>query len=781
MKCSCKQKISACINEKVSTHVGACFAASALSLLVVIVAQGPLTASVITMTENSTEDFYVPTSYEPPKEDYDSTYEYVPGEDPVIPYLNDTPYEEPYNPPTTEQWNPSVEEEPTFSGDCYEGAQKDDGCNICICGSNGMWICTMRACEDKPHYAPTSDGGPGYIDSDAIYNVKNDLERIRKEMGKMEHEVARMGKNGMDVGHLKSLLDKLREAINNVEGQSDPDEAQWAMDDVRDIQNEFWDLMKGVNQQYHKVEMENQLGKQCHEFKREAERVGEKNADVSERIRGLISECERIVEDVKKLLSEDSDNWEVEEKLRSRMEDLWRKFKDIMRSEWEMDDCAHAKQALNDAENGISVEAPRMIDSIRESHPETAADLERLLKKAKGITQEARGKLEGDQCKKAIHLLDKIHFEIAEKFIRILKESDMDESFIQSKFGNMEDDYDRFYEESNFGDGMERDDVMRHFRENDYGVEDISFMKKIPVEVIEEYLRNQQQGVSSDIVQYASEADLDATEVQDLMRVKNELLQELKYLKEQVSSLREELKDIVSQVEKYNFSRGTAGEAKRFIEEDLPNLSRAEAEKRLNVIKTAAREEKFRDGIIPFKDTDDDQWFTPSAARAKAAGLVKGTGESGGANLEPARATNVAEAATLFARLAGTIRTDAVPSSAIGNRLPAWAQPAAGTLEEHGVDLDAIFGSSSTASTNVTRGQIALLLHSVLPLGEVDEQEANVFTDINQADAVTRAAIAAVRSAGIMEGQGDGSGRFGVNDPLNRAELVTILKRAMEQ
>ena len=32
-----------------------------------------------------------------------------------------------------------------------------------------------------------------------------------------------------------------------------------------------------------------------------------------------------------------------------------------------------------------------------------------------------------------------------------------------------------------------------------------------------------------------------------------------------------------------------------------------------------------------------------------------------------------------------------------------------------------------------------------------------------------------------MEGQGDGSGSFGVNDPLNRAELVTILERAMDR
>jgi hypothetical protein len=35
-----------------------------------------------------------------------------------------------------------------FFGQCEPGTSSDDGCNVCVCSARGMWMCTMRHCDN---------------------------------------------------------------------------------------------------------------------------------------------------------------------------------------------------------------------------------------------------------------------------------------------------------------------------------------------------------------------------------------------------------------------------------------------------------------------------------------------------------------------------------------------------------------------------------------------------------------------------------------------------------
>lgn len=292
------------------------------------------------------------------------------------------------------------------------------------------------------------------------------------------------------------------------------------------------------------------------------------------------------------------------------------------------------------------------------------------------------------------------------------------------------------------------------------------------------------ESVTSFYTDEATQRDLFAKKTQFL-----ELNQQLSDLQSQIQVAKEKLDDlerIQNEIASYNFF-GSAGETIRtdianFIEEAKDKgLSKDEIRAKIDQLtakKDAAIQEskqaKLEAGIIPFRDADDNEWFTKFAVRVKKKGWIQGTGTSGGMEMNPSGITNVAEAIMMFARVEG-IEEGATPISGVGKRLPGWAQAAAGTLDEAGVNLDEIFGGKNPGDS-VSRGEVARLLVQVLGLPAADDSEVNVFTDIKLANSDEKAAIAAVNKAGIMTGQGGtGPKVFDVKGPLNRAALVKIL------
>ncbi len=287
----------------------------------------------------------------------------------------------------------------------------------------------------------------------------------------------------------------------------------------------------------------------------------------------------------------------------------------------------------------------------------------------------------------------------------------------------------------------------------------------------------------------------DSATQNDLLGKKAQILdlnQKLEDLQKKVQIAQDklsELQKIQDEIAGYNFYGSSSDDLQNDIENFLAEanskgVSKEQIRKKIDDLRAkkdqaiaTSKQAKFDAKIIPFTDTDDNDWFTKFAASVKQRGWVTGTGTSGGKDFNPGGLTNVAEAIALFARIQG-IDENATPSSKLGQKVPDWAQAAAGTLEASGVDLDGIFGGKSPGS-NVSRAEIAILLKQVLKLSDADPSTADAFSDMKLANDEEKAAIASVSSAGIMTGQGgDGPKVFDVKGPLTRAALAKVLDLA---
>jgi hypothetical protein len=276
----------------------------------------------------------------------------------------------------------------------------------------------------------------------------------------------------------------------------------------------------------------------------------------------------------------------------------------------------------------------------------------------------------------------------------------------------------------------------------------------------------------------------------EILAVKERLLaqvQELEALTQRIGELQavaadklRKLEEIQERIASYNFIGETGaeieGELESFSEEvEAGELEPEEIEERIEELEEQmheaieeAREEKYEEGVIPFVDTDDDQWFTPYAATAKEEGWIRGTGESDYTEFDPAGLANVAETVKMVAGMLGIIE-GVPPTSTIGRKLPTWAQSASATLEAANVGLDGIFGRNEPDDA-VSRVQVARLIQQTFGLPAAPAS----FPDTIHLSAEDQQAIGAVARVGIMRGQDDGT--FGIGS-LNRAELATILSR----
>jgi hypothetical protein len=326
-------------------------------------------------------------------------------------------------------------------------------------------------------------------------------------------------------------------------------------------------------------------------------------------------------------------------------------------------------------------------------------------------------------------------------------------------------------------------DLQENTKEDDdYDYEDdkeglLDRMKRMISGDREEEIR---EAINEDLEEYTEDLDVSDKQLEKLADAKQELLDEIATLQSQVTELKSELHDIVARIEDYTFGTQTSLEAERFVRNELPNLSREEAEERLAEIEERAGEELYNEGVIPFEDTPVHEWFTRHAALAKKYGYVEGTGESNGRDLDPSRETNIAEAIMMFGRMAG-LDPDATPRSTIGQGLPLWAQSAAGTLEREGMNLDLVFGNSDPNDL-ITRLQTAQLIQQVADMTSMHASalDDRAFSDIARISDEERAAIAVVYHNNIMSGYDDGTNRFDPYGPLTRAALMKVLVLARE-
>ena len=252
---------------------------------------------------------------------------------------------------------------------------------------------------------------------------------------------------------------------------------------------------------------------------------------------------------------------------------------------------------------------------------------------------------------------------------------------------------------------------------------------------------------------------------------------ELKRLRESFRVHLEKVQDLMEKIKGYNFVGEAAAEIAREVqsfEEKVTNedLSSDEIEhqkellkRRFEVAKEKAKEEKFRTGIIPFEDTDDDQWFTPFVKYAKDKGVISGYKDENGnltGKFGPGDAVTRAQILKMALEMAGySLTTES------NLRVNHWAKYYIQKAKDLGID----FGTNDLDAPT-TRLEAVRLIVQIFGL-DTSAYQTSSFPDVTGDDIPY---IEAAKKAGIIDGYSDGT--FGPLNRINRAEASKILSNA---
>ncbi len=650
-----------------------------------------------------------------------------------------------------------------------------------------------RGFEDNHH----EDDGRNFDDNRNAQDTEREMERMNREVLRIEREVKRFERQleraqqkGYNTGELEGLLGKVMTKLDEArqfKGQ-DNERFWWAIEDAREIMD--FDLRDQINNLEQGANMERWLKdteRMYKDMEREVERLEKNGKNAPE----IFSKLKKIMADARNYFNAgDFENaqWSLQD-FQELSSDFWNSMEQFHRGDFEDDLRSRGGGMVKDIENGLQ-DAEEMIRKL-EGEGKDVSRLKELLQKAEGLLDELRKAVDEDNGARIEEILDKLEFGLKDEFER---------EMMQLTGGSFDDAWDDAYKPR---------DVVEHFQMDDKQAEDIMermmekmsqklmaklMAKGLPSTVVQELLNSGFDDEVQKTFETVGFIDKGATEI---VNNKVAILEKVKDIDEQIAELQKkkkiamqklnELEDVKERIANYNFASETGTEIKGKIEAFIQKAqesgaSQSEIEAGIEELKQEAesafrkaKEEKFEKGIIPFKDTDDDQWFTQFASEAKNKGLVKGTGTSGGTEFNPAGEANLSEAIVMFSRAIGAA-SDGSPSSAVGQRLPQWAQSAAAALEAKGVNLDEIFDGKQ-AGESVSRAEIARLLTQVFKLAGGD---ASGFSDIGDATDAEKEAIGAVNRAGMMTGEG-GTDRFNVKGPLNRAALVKILSLAVDR
>lgn len=269
--------------------------------------------------------------------------------------------------------------------------------------------------------------------------------------------------------------------------------------------------------------------------------------------------------------------------------------------------------------------------------------------------------------------------------------------------------------------------------------------------------------------------------------------EELEEVIEKIKNIRAEymqkLIEVKEEIESYNFDPKTAAKLrikiKDFVRNALKNGSTAsEIETGIQELiaiteeyKSEAVNEKYAEGIIPFKDTDDDNWFTQYVAYVKNKNIVSGYKDDAGNALGEFRPANNV---TLAEMLKMALETAELGGDSTGTpqnmkAVNHWAKKYYKKAENLGLSL--VDDINADPSTPATRGDVIRLVLEALGITPEDVTKTD-FSDVSLTDANVDY-IQYAKLAGVISGDA-GKTTFRPNDPVNRAEVAKILKNMIE-
>lgn len=282
---------------------------------------------------------------------------------------------------------------------------------------------------------------------------------------------------------------------------------------------------------------------------------------------------------------------------------------------------------------------------------------------------------------------------------------------------------------------------------------------------------------------------LDKLNLEDKVVELRNKLDHIRLLKDTGGSA-DEIESVINEAEKYNFDEAGAPivqteivRANKKIGLDTSSdelKAYADALKtKIEELKSQAKDLKFAEKLIPFKDTDDDQWYTDYVSAVKNQGIISGYKDAVGNDLgefRPGNNVTVAEILKIGLETSGKGKGKGEP--VLQSALNHWAKDYVAKAEELGLDLAK---GDTSLDRPATRGEVIRMMLEALGITP-DPVSSTDFSDVQTAqdnDTGVAAYIQYAKKLGIVSGD-SGATTFRPNDPINRAEVAKIANQIID-
>lgn len=612
----------------------------------------------------------------------------------------------------------------------------------------------------------------------AAKDVGRDIEHRTKEYEKMQKEYERVLKKngGSALPNAKKHLDEFARILELgravLEGRPQDWWDEGYNEDLNDIQNLFWERLNRVQAARDVSRWLKDVEREIKHREKEIQQIGRDGGrEVAEELEEIWKRMRDIVAAAQSKLQEDP------EEARSELESM-----DELR--WQWDELTH--DFYNSRERNFSLaEFKREIEGA-EHFLERARDEGRVsdseFSACREIVDEAYGLLEDADG------IDEIH----EKFEEI-DERAQEVCPIFNEYGGPERDHDYY---ANF--------AQEHLDEIDTDLA-AGVLERVSDDVAQRVLQKLLRDPSSIAALMQSGGDrygdnvaktleaatnfYDDETQRQLIAQKQEILELTRRLEEAHNRLRiaqeklERLQQLQDEIAAYNFY-GEAGDVIRnqveqFVEAAESNsLTDAQVEARLVQLQTQkdeaiqrSVEEKHKQGIIPFRDTDDNAWYTRFVKSLADRGIVAGKGDG---RFDPGADVTVAEITTMAFRVSGDAEPSGDSELCDGRYVEHWGNKFLRWGEERGVSL---LSSCENVDRRALRWEVVQMLLEATGQ-DIARTDERCFNDVDPRDSEVNSVMCAGKALGIVAGSNGDAKPY---DPINRAEATTIVKAAGER
>jgi hypothetical protein len=279
--------------------------------------------------------------------------------------------------------------------------------------------------------------------------------------------------------------------------------------------------------------------------------------------------------------------------------------------------------------------------------------------------------------------------------------------------------------------------------------------------------------------------------VEDKISKFREFLRKLKLVRKLVGSdvttETDELDDVLTEIEGYNFDSVGSGKISDLIEELLNKINDGaskeeikniikELREKFRAIKERAKDRKFSEKLIPFKDTDDDQWYTDYVATVKDLGIVNGYKDANGNETGyygPGDNVTVGEILKIGLKSANKGEGSGTPR--LSRALNHWARGYVKRAED--LNLDLVKDQNTDLNRPATRGEVIRMMLEAAGI-EPEDISSTSFSDVSLSNVYAKF-IEYATKLGIVSGD-DNASTFRPDDSINRAEVAKITKKILE-